>query len=365
MKLLGEIDGPKFKQLKEHPVIKNSKPIKMNLQGSLFEFEKKYIADLIELTDVKKLSTIEAFVEHRDKIDLVHSITFHQSYAYEEFLEGLKPLADDEGKIKYVIEEGLFLKICRNAFNALLHHSGLKYRWKEGLSVPTLKKSEVNIVKEKLKVKDFPKSILIIDEINRGDISRIFGELISLLEVNKRLFAEEEFITTLPYSKIKFGVPPNLYIIATLNTADRSIALLDIALRRRFGFIELMPDYDVLKNILLDNKIDTGVYDIRKLAITVLNVINNRIAKNYDRDHQIGHSYFINLKDESNIDESIEKLRIIWISEIIPLLREYFYDSPKKIKSVLNKVKINDIEEKDIISTLEKIIASENEVKQD
>ncbi|MFW9876469.1 MAG: AAA family ATPase [Candidatus Thorarchaeota archaeon] len=365
LRLLGEIEGPKFEQLKEHTVIKNSKPIKMNLQGSLFEFEKKYISDLIELTDAKKLRAIEAFLEYRDKIDLIHSITFHQSYAYEEFLEGLKPLADDEGKIKYVVEEGLFKKVCRDALNALLHHSGLENRWKESLDVPTLNKSEINIVKEKLKGNNFPKSILIIDEINRGDISRIFGELISLLEVNKRLFAEEEFITTLPYSKIKFGVPPNLYIIATLNTADRSIALLDIALRRRFGFVELMPEYGILKKILLDNEVDPNVYNMRKLTISALNIINDRIAENYDRDHQIGHSYFISLKDETSIDESKEKLKLIWVSEIIPLLREYFYDSPKKIKSVLNKVKIDEIEEKDIISALERIIASENEVKQD
>lgn len=162
--------------------------------------------------------------------------------------------------------------------------------------------------------------VLIIDEINRGNVSAIFGELITLIEEDKRLGKSEVLKVTLPYSKEKFGVPPNLYIIGTMNTADRSVEALDTALRRRFSFEEMPPNYDLIE---LSNKI----FDYP--AWEILKTINHRIEKLLDKDHLIGHSYFIS-KDEISIVESFYKC-------IIPLLQEYFFGDYGKIGLVLGK----------------------------
>ncbi len=164
--------------------------------------------------------------------------------------------------------------------------------------------------------------VLIIDEINRGNIAKIFGELITLIEPSKRIGSKKDETTvTLPYSKEKFGVPNNLYIIGTMNTADRSIALLDTALRRRFDFIEMMPD----SKHVSDN-ID-GV-DCQKL----LDAMNKRIRFLLDREHQIGHTYFMGVKRVKGKDS----LEATFKNGIIPLLQEYFYDNWEKIDLVLN-----------------------------
>ena len=159
--------------------------------------------------------------------------------------------------------------------------------------------------------------VLIIDEINRGNISKIFGELISLIESSKREGEKEEMEVILPYSKEKFTIPKNLYIIGTMNTADRSIALLDIALRRRFNFIEIMPQYDILKDVA----------DI-KIAL-LLSTLNERIEFLLDREHTIGHSYFLNIN-------TFEDLVNVFKNYIIPLLQEYFYEDFEKIKSIFD-----------------------------
>ena len=167
--------------------------------------------------------------------------------------------------------------------------------------------------------------VFIIDEINRGNISKIFGELITLIEPTKRSGKKECISTKLPYSKEEFTIPDNVYIIGTMNTADRSIALMDTALRRRFKFEEMLPNYDLLEDIFVE---DEGV----KVNIgAMLKVINERIEYLYDREHTIGHAVFLELKENNNID----KLENIFKKSVIPLLQEYFYEDYEKIRIVL------------------------------
>ena len=165
--------------------------------------------------------------------------------------------------------------------------------------------------------------VLIIDEINRGNVSQIFGELITLIEDDKRLGNSEALEDVLPYSKEKFGVPPNLYIIGTMNTADRSVEALDAALRRRFSFEEMLPKPEVITN---REKGDKSIVEGINLGL-VLETLNKRIELLVDKDHQIGHSYFLSV-------ESIKDLKSAFQNKIIPLLQEYFFGDYGKIGTV-------------------------------
>ena len=239
------------------------------------------------------------FDEHRGA-GRIEMVTFHQNTTYEDFVEGIRPVlaggasaaaeipADGgaAGEVRYELSRGVFRRIAERAERDPDH-----------------------------------RYVLVIDEINRGNVARIFGELITLIEDSKRLGRDDEARVTLPGSKTDFGVPANLHVVGTMNTADRSIALLDTALRRRFVFEEMMPEPfhpGVGK--------DVGGVDCREL----LTAMNRRIAVLLDREHQIGHTYFLRVDTPAALASTFR-------TRIVPLLQEYFYDDWEKIRAVLNQ----------------------------
>lgn len=259
-------------------------------KGSEWEILKNELEEQApELYQLKsKLENFEASED--EKIERYEFLTFHQSYAYEDFIEGIKPkLADSE--VAYEIEEGVFQKLCNRARNDLRNNYAI-----------------------------------FIDEINRGNVSSVFGELITLIEEDKREGEANEIKVTLPYSKKHFSVPRNLYIIGTMNTADRSVEALDTALRRRFSFVEMNPKPEMLS---LD---EFKCADINLEVI--LSKINDRLEKLLDKDYCIGHSYFMTIK---NKQEPLEELKLIFQNKILPLLQEYFYGDWGKIRLVVGK----------------------------
>ena len=213
--------------------------------------------------------------------------TFHQNYAYEDFVEGVRPNVEG-GEVEYEIRDGIFKQLA----NSAAENPDESY-------------------------------VLIIDEINRGNVAKIFGELITLIEDSKRLGGNDEKEVILPYSQGSFGVPPNLYIIGTMNTADRSIQILDTALRRRFTFLEMMPETS-------HERISTDINGIN--CQKILESMNRRIFSLLDRERQIGHTYFFNITTIAQLADAFQ-------NRIIPLLQEYFFDDWSKISVVLGKNK--------------------------
>ena len=344
---------------------------------------KKMAVEIINGKKEKDRTREEINKEYEELIEAGQIVftTFHQSLSYEDFIEGIKPETID-GNVTYEVKDGIFKSICKNAFSkeitsdnfevvyqklldeidnsvdnklvleTLVHakeftiyknsknnirfHSNTEKAYEavikkevlehylktgEALDWAPYTKSVANYIIEKYnyiqnEAIEPKKHVLIIDEINRGNVSAIFGELITLLEDDKRKGNPEHTEVKLPYSGKEFSVPNNVYIIGTMNTADRSVEALDTALRRRFSFVEMQPNPEILSEV--ENM------DLSKL----LETINQRIEVLIDKDHQIGHSYFIGIQ---NIDD----LRRTFKDKIIPLLEEYFYGDFGKIGLVL------------------------------
>jgi len=286
-------------QLQSHTV-DYCETVKVSKKGSPLIFNKTE-NKFWEIIDEEVTQQAPELLEYRDKIQNFSEesateikryefVTFHQSFSYEDFIEGIKPNFNNESNdLTYSIQDGIFKKIC------------LKAR----------KDPDQNYA-------------IFIDEINRGNVSQIFGELITLIEEDKREGEENELSTVLPYSKTNFSVPPNLYIIGTMNTADRSIEALDTALRRRFSFIEMPAKHEIIKT---QGNVPDGILNGIDLS-DLLKTINQRIEKLIDKDHMIGHSYFLNVSN-------LRGLKSTFQNKILPLLQEYFFGDYGKIGLVI------------------------------
>jgi 5-methylcytosine-specific restriction protein B len=337
---LGILDlGPTdVSTLKDHPVVKakakfsNSSNIRPTLWGRL---QSHTVAEC-EFVNVSDRSQPQIFSKTKDSIwsidkDLLNAYnpelllmqnsisnfkpsqdkeveryvftTFHQSLSYEDFIEGIKPVMDDEealSSIKYEIKPGIFKQICTRA-----------------------------------RIDPENRYAIFIDEINRGNVSAIFGELITLIESDKREGMPNAMSAQLPYSKQDFSVPANLDVYGTMNTADRSVEALDSALRRRFSFEELRPNADVL------TQIDENATDVEGVnLVELLKTINERIELLLDKDHQIGHSYFIGVR-------SVAMLLDVFTDKVFPLLEEYFFGDIAKIGLVVGGAFLKETDKKD------------------
>jgi len=275
-------NGPTWAELSEHPILSASEPVRMNANGSLFELKEEEADALLELIAERDGRVDPLHVRDNDLAAWFTLVTFHPSYGYEDFVEGFRPAPTTSGGLRLELRDGVFKRLCRTAAADPTH--------------------------------DY---VLVIDEINRGNVPRIFGELITLLEADKRGVE-----VTLPQSGDTFFVPANVHLIGTMNTADRSIHLLDVALRRRFAFIELLPDPDVL----------TGAA-IGPLNLDILlGELNRRVMGRAGRERQVGHAIFMN--DGVPISDPHE-FALSFRHELIPLLQEYVYEDYRDLAGIL------------------------------
>jgi len=269
-------------------------------ETSFWQFAGDWQDDCAHLTEL--VDELKKGPEPAGAVQRYSFVTFHQSYGYEEFVEGLRPVLTsgaDESDVQYEIRSGVFKDLCRRA-----------------------------------RLAPDQRFAMVIDEINRGNISKIFGELITLIEADKREGGAHTVTVTLPYSGESFSVPANVDIIGTMNTADRSLALLDTALRRRFEFVPILPDAGDEAGAPLAGlriSLDDEVINIPKM----LAAINRRIEALYDRDHCIGHAYFTGLKQMADEQAQFDALKEVFRNRIIPLLEEYFFEDWQKIRLVL------------------------------
>lgn len=265
-------NGPTYDELLKDDVLAGSEPMRFRNQGTLFALTGDEFDHLAAIL-IERDPDLRRHIEAVETIGPLTRLTFHPSYSYEDFIEGFRPTEARGGHLTLRLEDGIFKRVCREA--------------------------QAN-----------PKRpyLVVIDEINRANVAKVFGELITLLEMDKR-----GLMISLPQSKEAFTIPPNVYVLGTMNTADRSIKLLDAALRRRFAFIELMPEPSLLEG----GKIGGLLLD------EFLRELNRRIAKREGREKQIGHSFLLEGEEPvADADEFARRFR----QEILPLLQEYCYD---------------------------------------
>ncbi|OBI13386.1 hypothetical protein A5712_05120 [Mycobacterium sp. E2327] len=276
-------DGLTYDELRGDPVLAGSEPARIRCRGTLFKLtpvEADRIVKLLAARDPNVASVVEP------SIQLLTRITFHPSYTYEDFIEGYRPVQSAAGTLELSLSDGVFKQVCTAA---------------------GADRDQYYIV--------------LIDEINRGNIPKIFGELITLIERDKRGLS-----VRLPQSGDEFAVPPNVLIVATMNTADRSIHLLDTALRRRFSFVELLPDAGVL----------TGA-TVGALALDLFLInLNECVRERVGREKQVGHAMFLT-SDNQPID-SAEAFAAVFRYELLPLLQEYLYEDYKELNGLLGGV---------------------------
>lgn len=289
------------------------------------KFDYKNIDEIIN-NDNHHSDNTSIFNDGLDK-GRIHFVTFHQNYSYEEFVGGLRPdIENNHDSLKFKWQPGIFIKACAKALKlAIVDKPKIEKQEDETENSYQQKLTEWFLTKcSKTKNDEFQDSnkydfksqkvVLIIDEINRANISRVFGELITLIEDDKRIGGKHQLILTLPNGDKKFGVPANLIIMGTMNTADKSLALLDVALRRRFEFIGLFPKPEL-----------AGDYE------DLLRNLNKQILKEKKSPNLlIGHSYFMDKKEED--------LDAIFNNKVIPLLNEYFMGNRKKVEEILKDI---------------------------